>query len=175
MQYSQYYPQIIEDLKMNETQSLFQPKEGTLISKLNDKEQLKEQVVIFSHKKKEFVSKEIIFGFNCVMINDRYVELSRCYFEMRYTKIRSSDGFYIISIQQGNAKEFMIASNQTQFMRIQIFLKRFCINKNFAGKFQLIDQNGCLPQAQSYKVNLILIIEFRIVLCSDVGQKKSKR
>lgn len=49
MQYSQFLQQIIEDFKLADSPTLFQPVAGSLIEKFNDKEQLKESVMLFSH------------------------------------------------------------------------------------------------------------------------------
>lgn len=37
-------------------------------------------------------------------------------------------------------------------MRIQIFLKKYCMNKNFLSKYQLTETGNCLPLAQTHKV-----------------------
>lgn len=40
-----------------------------------------------------------------------YLELSKCYFDIKLTKSKNSDGIYVITLYNANGKEFIITSN----------------------------------------------------------------
>ncbi|CAD8113751.1 unnamed protein product [Paramecium sonneborni] len=138
---------------MNDSKSLFQKLEGTLTQKLCAKELLKEQVTIYVQKAKQFVQREIVISYNSLIIENQFVELSKCQFEVRVNKPKNNEGINIIIIKNTAGKEFLITSNSQQCLRIKIYMKKFCINKNYSGKYRLIEQKNCLPLSQSYKKN----------------------
>ncbi|CAD8064277.1 unnamed protein product [Paramecium primaurelia] len=137
---------------MHQTNSLFRSKQETLIEKLCQQEIIKEKVSIYQHKNKEFELEEIYIYDNVIVIKSLYFELSRCYHEIKLTKTKNCDGLYVIILLNNYGKEFIIANNEQQMKRIQVLLKRFCINKNFFGKYQLLQRN-CLPISQAIKNN----------------------
>ncbi|CAD8155143.1 unnamed protein product [Paramecium pentaurelia] len=143
---------LIDELKMNESNSLLISKQETLIEKLCQQELIKEIVSIYQHKNKEFELKEIHIYDNAIVIQNLYFELSKCYHEIKFTKTKNNDGLYVIILYNVQGKEFIIANNEQQMKRIQVLLKRFCINKNFFGKYQLLQRN-CLPISQAIKNN----------------------
>ncbi|CAD8067313.1 unnamed protein product [Paramecium primaurelia] len=151
MQYIQYHPQIIEELKMNETKSLFQSNEVSLIKLFEDKDLFKEIILLYNHKKKELVQQQVHFGLNSLFIENKYILLCKCYYEMRYTKLKQNEGFYIIILHNSKGKEFLIISNSNQFSKIQAVIKRFCLSKSFLSKYQLFEQRNCIPFAQNCK------------------------
>ncbi|CAD8095603.1 unnamed protein product [Paramecium primaurelia] len=138
---------------MHDSKSLFQKMEGTLAEKLCVKELLKEQVIIYIQKTKEFVQKEIVISFNSLIIENQFIELSKCQFEQRVSKPKNSEGFNIIIIKNATCKEFLITSNPQQCLRLKIYLKKFCVHKNYSGRYRFIEQKNCLPLSQSYKKN----------------------
>ncbi|CAD8067467.1 unnamed protein product [Paramecium sonneborni] len=141
---------LIEELKMAESCSLFRSKQETLFEKLCQQELIKEIVQMYQHQSKEFELKEISIYDNGVVIESLYIELSKCYHEIKFTKTNNCDGLYVIILQNNQGKDFIISNNEQQMKRIQVFMKRFCINKNFFGKYQLLQKN-CLPISQAIK------------------------
>ncbi|CAD8117839.1 unnamed protein product [Paramecium sonneborni] len=138
---------------MNDSKSLFQKLEGTLIQKLYVKELLKEQITIYVQKTKQFVQRDIFISFNALIMENQFIELSKCQFEVRVNKTKNNEGINIIIIKSTAGKEFLITSNSQQCLRIKIYMKKFCINKNYCGKYRYIEQKNCLPLSQSYKKN----------------------
>ncbi|CAD8106560.1 unnamed protein product [Paramecium primaurelia] len=138
---------------MHDQKCLFQKLEGTLAEKLCIKELLKEQVIIYVQKTKEFIQKEMIISFNALIIDNQYIELSKCQFEERVSKPKNNEGINVIIIKSTAGKEYLITSNSQQCLRIKIYLKKFCVNKNYSGKYRLQEQKNCLPLSQSYKKN----------------------
>ncbi|CAD8081129.1 unnamed protein product [Paramecium sonneborni] len=151
MQYIQYHPQIVDELKMNEAKSLFQQIEGSLIKKFEDIDVFKELILLYNHKKKELVQQSVHFGLNSIFVENKYILLCKCYYEMRFTKLKQNEGFYIIILYNSKGKEYLIISNFNQFSKIQAVIKRFCVSKNFFNKYQLIQQRSCLPIVQNCK------------------------
>ncbi|CAK91930.1 unnamed protein product (macronuclear) [Paramecium tetraurelia] len=138
---------------MHDSKSLFQKLEGTLAEKLCVKELLKEQVIIYVQKSKEFIQKEIVISFNTLIIENQFIELSKCQFEQKLSKPKYSEGINIIIIKSTAGKEFLITSNSQQCLRLKIYLKKFCVHKNYSGRYRFIEQQNCLPLSQSYKKN----------------------
>ncbi|CAD8151717.1 unnamed protein product [Paramecium octaurelia] len=151
MQYIQYHPQIIEEFKMNEARSLFQTMEGSIMQKFEDKESFEELLLLYNHKKKELVQQQIQFGLNSLLNDNKYILLCKCYYEMRYTKLKQNEGFYIVTIYNSKGKEYLIISNSNSFTKIETAIKRFCISKGFLNKYHIIEQRNYLPFVQNYK------------------------
>ncbi|CAD8068258.1 unnamed protein product [Paramecium sonneborni] len=143
---------LIDELKMHESSSLFRLMQETLFEKLCQQELIKEIVQIYQHKSKEFELKEIQIYDNGLVIESLYIELSKCYHEIKFTKTKHCDGLYVIILQNNYGKDFIMTNNEQQMKRIQVLFKKFCINKNFFGKYQLLQKN-CLPISQAIKNN----------------------
>ncbi|CAK73870.1 unnamed protein product (macronuclear) [Paramecium tetraurelia] len=111
-----------------------------------------EKVFIYQHKSKQFKFQEMYIYDNVIVVKNVYYELSKCYHEIKLTKTKNCEGLYLIVLFNNQGKEFIIANNEEQMKRIQVLLKRFCINKNYFGKYQLL-QRSCLPISQAIKNN----------------------
>ncbi|CAD8185168.1 unnamed protein product [Paramecium pentaurelia] len=151
MQYIQYHPQIIEEFKMNEAKSLFQSIDGSIITKFEDKESFKEVILLYNHKKKDLVQQQILFGLNSILNEDKYILLCKCYYEIRYTKLKQNEGFYIVILYNSLGKEYLIITNSNQFVKIETIIKRQCLSQHFLNKYHIIEQKRYLPFVQNYQ------------------------
>lgn len=78
---------------------------------LCDKELVKETLIMYQHKSRDFKELDIGISYNSLICNEEYIELSRTTYELKYTKSKHQDGIYIMILQNNLGKEMMIASS----------------------------------------------------------------